>query len=108
MPPFRHHATLVLHYGAWYFPVMTKARKHPITTPRQIRTTTQALVTIDTPLSPQWAFVVQFRAVPGGPVYAAGRVEHLVSGRTSHFQSLKELTAYLTTELRTAESGAKQ
>ena len=65
-------------------------------------------VTIDAPLSPQWAFVVQFRAVPGGPAYAAGRVEHLVSGRTSHFQSLEELSAYLTAELRAAERVAKQ
>ncbi len=53
----------------------------------------------DAPLSPQWAFLVQFRAVPGGPAYVAGRVEHLVSGRTSHFQSLKELTEYLVEEL---------
>jgi hypothetical protein len=77
-------------------------------TPSQTRTTIPAPVTIDVPLSPQWAFIVQFRAVPGGPTYAAGRVEHLVSGRTSHFQSLKELTAYLTAELRAAEPVAKQ
>ena len=57
-------------------------------------------VLINVPLSPQWAFVVQFRAVPGGPVYAAGRVEHLVSGRTTHFQSLQELTSYLDKELQ--------
>lgn len=79
---------------------MTKARKHTITTPSQTRTTIPSPVTIDTPLSPQWAFVVQFRAVPGGPAYAAGRVEHLMSGRTSHFQSLEELTTYLAGELR--------
>ena len=77
-------------------------------TTSQKRTATQAPVIIDAPLSPHWAFVVQFRAVPGGPAYAAGRVEHLVSGRTSHFQSLEELTTYLRTELRTAESVAKQ
>ena len=84
---------------------MTKARKHPIKTPRQKRTTTLASVMIDTPLSPHWAFVVQFRAVPGGPAYTAGRVEHLVSGRTSHFQSLEELTAYLDRELHASDSG---
>ena len=67
-----------------------------------------ASVTLDVPLSPHWAFVVQFRAVPAGPAYAAGRVEHLVSGRTSHFQSLDELTAYLTAELRAPKHGAKQ
>ncbi len=87
---------------------MTKVRKHTSKTPSQKRTTTPGPITLDVPLSPQWAFVVQFRAVPGGPAYAAGRVEHLVSGRTSHFQSLKELTAYLTAELRTAEHVAKQ
>jgi hypothetical protein len=77
-------------------------------TPSQERTPPLSPATIDTPLSPQWAFLVQFRAVPGGPAYAAGRVEHLVSGRTSHFQSLEELSAYLTAELRAAESVAKQ
>ncbi len=87
---------------------MAKVRKHPIKTPRQKRTTTPAPVTLDAPLSPHWAFIVQFRAVPGGPTYAAGRVEHLVSGRTSHFQSLEELSAYLTAELRATESVAKQ
>lgn len=65
--------------------------------------TTEAPVTIDAPLSPHWAFVVQFRAVPGGAVFAAGRVEHLVSGRTKHFQSLEELQACLSRELCMAE-----
>lgn len=65
--------------------------------------TTLTQDSLDTPLSPHWAFVVQFRAVPGGPTYEAGRVEHLVSGRTSHFQSLKELSAYLAEELRATD-----
>jgi len=69
----------------------------------QKRTTTSP-VTIDVPLSPQWAFLVQFRAGPGGPAYTAGRVEHLVSGRTSHFQSLEELTTYLDRELHAGDS----
>jgi hypothetical protein len=73
-------------------------------TPSQKRTTTTSPATIDTPLSPQWAFLVQFRAVPGGPAYAAGRIEHLVSGRTVHFQSLKELTTYLDRELHAIDS----
>ena len=51
-------------------------------------------------LSQQWAYVVQFRAVPGGAVYTAGRVEHLPSGRTQRFQSLEELTMYLEGELQ--------
>ena len=66
--------------------------------------TTMSPVTSDAPLSPQWAFVVQFRSVPGGPVHEAGRIEHLVSGRTAHFQSLEELTTYLTRELRSADN----
>jgi hypothetical protein len=73
-------------------------------TASQKRTITTSPTTIDTPLSPQWAFLVQFRAVPGGSAYAAGRIEHLVSGRTSHFQSLKELTTYLDRELHSADS----
>jgi len=63
---------------------------------------------IDIPLSPHWAFVVQFRAIPGKSVFEAGRVEHLVSGRASHFQSLEELSAYLTAELCAAENVAEQ
>ncbi len=74
-------------------------------TTKQKRTTTPSVVAIDALLSPQWAFVVQFRAAPGGPAYAAGRIEHLVSGRTAHFQSLKELTTYLDRELHGADSG---
>ncbi len=76
-------------------------------TPTQQKTT-EAPVTIDAPLSPHWAFVVQFRAVPGGTVFEAGRVEHLVSGRTKHFQSLAELQACLSRELGAAENVAKQ
>jgi hypothetical protein len=71
-------------------------------TPTQQKTT-EAPVTIDAPLSPHWAFVVQFRAVPGGSVYPAGRIEHLVSGRTKHFQSLEELTVHLERELHVSE-----
>jgi hypothetical protein len=79
---------------------MTTARKTTLTTPSQKRKTTQAPVSVDVPLSPHWAFVVQFRA--------ACRVEHLVSGRTSHFQSLEEPTVYLAAELRAAEHAAKR
>ena len=74
----------------------TTAEKRPPTT---------SPVTIDAPLSPQWAFVVQFRATPGESVHEAGRVEHLVSGRTTHFQSLEELTACLARELRSTDRG---
>jgi hypothetical protein len=72
-------------------------------TTRQTRPPISSPITIDAPLSPQWGFVVQFRAVPGGAVYPAGRVEHLVSGRTTHFQSLEELTALLEKELHVSK-----
>ncbi len=48
------------------------------------------------PLSPHWAFVVQFRVgteVEQGQV--TGRVEHIVSGQAVHFQSVEELWAFL-------------
>jgi hypothetical protein len=62
---------------------------------------------IDAPLSPQWAFVVQFRApTTGGPAWEAGRVEHLVSGHTSHFQSLAELAAFFAQALQAGVSPA--
>jgi len=72
-------------------------------TPKHKRREPVSPVSLDALLSPQWAFVVQFRAVPEGRVYAAGRVEHLVSGRTTHFQSLQELTTYFEAELQTSE-----
>ena len=48
------------------------------------------------PLSPHWAFVVQFRAetaVEQG--HFVGRVEHVVSGQAAHFDSLEELVAFI-------------
>lgn len=51
----------------------------------------------ESPLSPQRAFVVQFRTGAGaesGPF--AGRVEHMVSGQATRFHSLEELVAFIT------------
>jgi len=48
------------------------------------------------PLSPHQAFVVQFRAetaVEQGRF--VGRVEHVVTGQATHFQSLEELVAFI-------------
>jgi hypothetical protein len=48
------------------------------------------------PLSPHWAFVVQFRVgtdIEGGRL--EGRVEHVVSGQATHFHSLEELLAFI-------------
>lgn len=42
------------------------------------------------------AFVVQFRAQPSGvPLIWKGRVEHVVSGQVTHFNSLEELVAFM-------------
>jgi hypothetical protein len=48
------------------------------------------------PLSVHWAFVVHFRTnsdILHGPI--AGRVEHVVSGQSTHFESLEELLAFM-------------
>ena len=48
------------------------------------------------PLSVHWAFVVHLRTnsdVLHGPI--AGRVEHVVSGQSIHFDSLEELLAFI-------------
>jgi hypothetical protein len=43
-----------------------------------------------------WAFVVHFRTntdLPQGRI--GGRVEHVVSGQSTHFDSLEELLAFM-------------
>ena len=48
------------------------------------------------PLSVHWAFVVHFRVssdVARGQI--AGRVEHVVSGQSTHFDSVEELLAFI-------------
>ena len=48
------------------------------------------------PLSVHWAFVVHFRLstdIAQGQI--AGRVEHVVSGQSTHFDSLEELLAFI-------------
>lgn len=47
------------------------------------------------PLSPEGAFVVQFRS-GSGPARFAGRVEHMPSARATHFGSVEELLAFIT------------
>ena len=56
-------------------------------------------------LSPHWAFVVQFHVgtnVARGR--CSGRVEHVVSGQATHFQSLEELLAFIARVLRTVRA----
>jgi hypothetical protein len=53
-------------------------------------------------LSVHWAFVVQFQSdtvVEWG--HLAGRVEHVVSGQATDFQSLETLLAFMARVLRT-------
>ena len=51
----------------------------------------------DAPLSPQRAFVVQFRVGTGAEQERfAGRVEHMVSGHATRFHSVEELVAFIT------------
>jgi hypothetical protein len=57
------------------------------------------------PLSVHWAFVVHFRVnsdVAHGQV--AGRVEHVVSGQSAHFDSLEELLAFMARVLATVRA----
>ena len=58
------------------------------------------------PLSVHWAFVVHFRVssdVARGQI--AGRVEHVVSGQSTHFDSLEELLAFVARVLTQQEEG---
>jgi hypothetical protein len=51
------------------------------------------------------AFVVQFRAQPDvTPLRCEGRVEHVVSGHATHFQSLEELLAFMEQVLATVRA----
>jgi hypothetical protein len=50
----------------------------------------------ESPLSPQRAFVVQFRAeTVVEQWHFTGRVEHVVSGQATQFHSLEELFAFM-------------
>jgi len=54
------------------------------------------------PLSVHWAFVVHFRLstnIAQGQI--EGRVEHVVSGQSTHFDSLEELLAFIARVLAT-------
>lgn len=74
---------------------------------RSLPQTQTPLSPVEPPLSPQLGFVVQFRFRTGQSAkYFAGRVEHLVSGRSAHFHSPKELMAFLTLELGTEKEDA--
>jgi len=49
------------------------------------------------PLSPQRAFVVQFRTGTGAePGRFVGRVEHMTSGQATRFASVEDLVTFVT------------
>jgi hypothetical protein len=52
------------------------------------------------------AFVLQFESNCGADGGARGRVEHVVSGRASHFQSIDELATFLAVVLRDVAANA--
>jgi hypothetical protein len=55
------------------------------------------------------AFVVQFRAQPGGtPPHCAGRVEHVVSGQATHFASWEQLMRFIERVLTTVRDKPPQ
>src|SRR6185369_13846416 len=50
----------------------------------------------ESPFSPYRAFVVQYRAETSvAQGHIAGRIEHIVSGQATHFDSLQELLAFV-------------
>lgn len=59
------------------------------------------------PLAPEWAFVVQLRQ---GTSFAAGalsgRIEHVVSGKASLFESLEEARVFMERVMSTAPGGS--
>lgn len=49
------------------------------------------------PLSPQRAFVVQFRGgAEAEPVRFTGRVEHMTTGHATRFESVEDLVTFVT------------
>jgi hypothetical protein len=61
----------------------------------------QTSSTLEAPLSPHWAFVVQLRQGTAlTPEGLHGRVEHIVSGQVSQFHSLEDMLAFMARVLR--------
>jgi hypothetical protein len=60
----------------------------------------QTSSTLETPLSPYWAFVVQLREGTAlTPDALRGRVEHIVSGKATLFVSVGELLVFIANTL---------
>jgi len=82
-------------------PVYREGR-HTVSAKQQPLASHPAATQGEPPLSPQLAFVVQFRE---GPAPWTGRVEHVTSGRAARFRSVEELWAFMT---RVVGEGAEQ
>ncbi len=64
-----------------------------------------AMTQEESPLSPEWAFVVQFRTETElAQERWVGRVEHVVSGQATRFHTLEELRAFLARVLTTVRA----
>lgn len=70
----------------------------------RVDTRSEAITKNQPSLPANRAFTVQFRApAAAGPEESAGRVEHLVSGQATHFQSWAELRAFIEGMLASVE-----
>ena len=59
------------------------------------------------PLLPEWMFVVQFREDTAvAQNHMTGRVEHVVSGQATRFQSAEELWAFIARMLTSVSGSA--
>jgi hypothetical protein len=79
----------------WYIAVVRK--EQTVTKTRRAEYVTAMMTSEDPPpLSPQRAFVVQFRVGAGAePGRFVGRVEHMTSAQATRFASLEDLVAFL-------------
>lgn len=65
--------------------------------------------TVERPLSPARAFVVQFREETAGAQKGfTGRVEHMITGHATRFASLEELRAFFVRVLSTLQSNPEE
>ena len=59
------------------------------------------------PLLPEWMFVVQFReGTAVAQDHVTGRVEHVVSGQATRFESVEELWAFIARMLTSVNGSA--
>jgi hypothetical protein len=94
--PKLHHLLLVSDFLDGYSPGVT-TRKGQTVKERKQTTETDPVATAEQPLSPHWAFVVQFQSgIDMAQGDCAGRVEHMVSGQSTHFCSWEDLRVFIT------------